>query len=205
MGPSSVRMMEKLPTVYPIPAPYIRRTTFVMKKMDTLPSPSLTREESPLFTIQHIVRLYRQQTRGEQPAEKWNLFEVIFLGFPHSFFFFFVVVMAVHLRKWGTRANGFARYRPDTQCPVGHQNSFQENPNQKNLTSVWVRCKTNHKAQKKHITQTETPLMLLLYGSQQLMYMYIRYTFSRGGLLLQTLFGFVCVGRKNNKRDAKIK
>jgi hypothetical protein len=38
-----------------------------------------------------------------------------------------VVVMAVHLRKWGTRANGFARYRVDTQCPVGHQNLFPEN------------------------------------------------------------------------------
>jgi hypothetical protein len=163
---------------------YIRRTTFVMKKMDTLP------RESTLFTIQHIVRLYRQQTRGEQPAEKWNLFEVIFLGFPHSFFL--VVLMAVHLRKWGTRANGFARYRLDTQCSVGHQNLFPENQIKQNLTSVWVRCKTNHKAQKKHITQTETPLMLLLWQPAAYVHVYTIYVQQRGSFIADFFVG-VCV------------
>lgn len=70
MGPSSVRMMEKLPTVYPIPA--LHTPYYFCNEEDghSSESVSLKRRVPPLFTIQHIVRLYRQQTRGEQPAEK---------------------------------------------------------------------------------------------------------------------------------------
>jgi hypothetical protein len=57
-------MMEKLPTVYPIPALYIRRTTFVMKKMDTLPSPSLSREESPPSSLYNTLSGYIDNKQG---------------------------------------------------------------------------------------------------------------------------------------------
>jgi hypothetical protein len=81
--------------------------------------------------------------------------------------------------------------------------------NKKNLTSVWVRCKTNHKAQKKHITQTETPLMFYYMAASSLcIHVYTIYVQQRGSFILQTFLG-LCVWavkiiretRKSNKKQ----